>query len=144
MDYDNFSVTRGGLTTLVRPVPISVDPQMVADFAPPDLAREERRIPQPPPAPQGADRRGRRPRGLYEGDSRTVSVDRLLTLHPDMKGKFTLVQIGSPSRVHIPAYRRLNDELDALVDDINWRQGNGSWPRSSSSTSTTRRRRSTP
>ena len=55
------------------------------------------------------------------------AVDRLLELHPELKGTFSFVQIGAPSRVHIPAYRRLNEELNELADEINWRHGNDSW-----------------
>src|SRR5262249_37607168 len=55
------------------------------------------------------------------------AVDRLLTLHPEMKRKFCFVQVGAPSRVHIPTYRRLNEELNALVEEINWRHGNHTW-----------------
>jgi trehalose 6-phosphate synthase len=55
------------------------------------------------------------------------AIDRLLTLHPEFKRKFTFVQIAAPSRVHIPTYRRLNEELDALVEQINWRHGNHTW-----------------
>ncbi len=58
---------------------------------------------------------------------RFAAIDRLLQLHPEMKGRFSLVQIGAPSRVHIPAYRLLNEQLDALADEINWRHGQGSW-----------------
>ena len=34
---------------------------------------------------------------------------------------------SAPSRVHIPAYRRLNEELAELADKINWRHGQGTW-----------------
>jgi trehalose 6-phosphate synthase len=44
-----------------------------------------------------------------------------------LKGTFSFVQIGAPSRVHIPAYRRLNEELSELADAINWRHGFGAW-----------------
>jgi trehalose 6-phosphate synthase len=54
-------------------------------------------------------------------------VDRLLTLYPDLKGRISFVQVGAPSRVHIPAYRRLNEEVAALADEINWRHGNYTW-----------------
>ena len=55
------------------------------------------------------------------------AVDRLLTLHPELKRKFSLVQVGAPSRVHIAAYRRLGEELNALAEEINWRHGNHTW-----------------
>src|SRR5262249_26287337 len=55
------------------------------------------------------------------------AVDRLLSLHPELKRKFSLVQVGAPSRVHIPAYRRLGEELDAPAEEINWRHGNQTW-----------------
>jgi trehalose 6-phosphate synthase len=58
---------------------------------------------------------------------RLRAIDRLLVLHPELKRKFSFVQVAAPSRVHIPAYRRLNEELDALVDEINWRHGNHTW-----------------
>jgi trehalose 6-phosphate synthase len=44
-----------------------------------------------------------------------------------LKGRFSFVQVGAPSRTHIPAYRRLNDELEALAEEINWRHGNDTW-----------------
>jgi trehalose 6-phosphate synthase len=44
-----------------------------------------------------------------------------------MRQKFCLVQVAAPSRVHIPTYRRLNEELDALVEEINWRHGDHTW-----------------
>ena len=37
------------------------------------------------------------------------------------------MQIGAPSRASIPAYRRLNDQLIATADEINWRYGQGAW-----------------
>ena len=38
-----------------------------------------------------------------------------------------LLQVGAPSRVHIRAYRDLNEELEALADEINWRHGCDAW-----------------
>ena len=127
VNMEQFSVTRGGKTTHVRPQPISIDPDPVAALAQPD-AREERRL---------RKRLGVRDQLLLVGADRVDytkgiperfrAVDRLLTLHPDMKRKFSLVQVGAPSRVHIPTYRRLNEELDALAEEINWRHGNHTW-----------------
>jgi trehalose 6-phosphate synthase len=128
VDWDNFAVTRNGKTTCVRPQPISIDPEVVVAGLPEDLKREERRL---------RRRIGVREEQLLVGVDRVDytkgiperfrAVDRLFTLYPDLKRKFTFVQVGAPSRVHIPAYRRLNEEIDALVEEINWRHGNHTW-----------------
>ena len=58
---------------------------------------------------------------------RFAAVDCLLQRHPELKGTFSFVQVGAPSRVHIPAYRRLNEDLEAAAEEINWRHGQGTW-----------------
>ncbi len=128
VDMERFAVTRGGRTTYVRPHPISIDPDTVVASLPINPEREEARLRQ---------RLGLRDEQILVGVDRVdytkgiperfAAVDRLLTLHPELKGTFSLVQIGAPSRVHIPSYRRLNDELDAMVEEINWRHCQGSW-----------------
>jgi trehalose 6-phosphate synthase len=134
VDMDRFAVTRRGKTTYVRPQPISIDPDppaaVVAGAGEPatTVAREERRL---------RKRLGVRDQLLLVGVDRVDytkgiperfrAVDRLLTLHPEWRRKFCFVQVGAPSRTHIPTYRRLNEELDALVEEINWRHGNHSW-----------------
>jgi trehalose 6-phosphate synthase len=128
VDMERFAVTRGGRTTAVRPYPISIDPDMVVASLPPDLEsaewqlrrhlglREERLL-------VGVDRVDYT-KGIPE---RFTAVDRLLVQHPELKGTFSLIQVGAPSRVHIPAYRQLNEELDRLAEEINWRHGQDSW-----------------
>jgi trehalose 6-phosphate synthase len=54
-------------------------------------------------------------------------VDHLLTVHPEWKGKFHLVQVGAPSRIHIRTYRHLAEDLEALAEEINWRHGSSTW-----------------
>ncbi|MGE5189324.1 MAG: trehalose-6-phosphate synthase, partial [Gemmatimonadota bacterium] len=56
---------------------------------------------------------------------RLRAFDRLLTLHPELKGKVCLVQLAAPSRTKVAAYRDLNRELDRLVGAINRRHGEG-------------------
>ncbi|MBS0261035.1 MAG: trehalose-6-phosphate synthase [Planctomycetes bacterium] len=128
VDTERFSVTYGGRTTSVQPHPISIDPEQVQGCLPHDLAAAERRMRRhlrlrDEALLVGVDRIDYT-KGIPE---RLHAVDRLLTLHPEWRGKIAFVQVGAPSRVHIPAYRQLNDELQALVDDINWRHGDGLW-----------------
>src|SRR5579885_3458465 len=127
VDMDHFAVTRGGKTTRVRPHPISIDPDLVAAAAPDDPQAERRlrkqlRV-QDRKLLVGVDRVDYI-KGIPE---RFLAVDRLLTLHPEWKDRFCLVQVGAPSRIHIPAYRRLNEELSALAEEINWRHGDDAW-----------------
>lgn len=57
-------------------------------------------------------------KGLLE---RVQSVERFLEKYPHYIGKFSLVQMGSPSRTHIPAYRLLGEQLEQEVTRINSR-----------------------
>jgi trehalose 6-phosphate synthase len=128
IDMERFAVTRGGKTTVVRPQPISIDSGLHLAVTQEDLRRQDRRLRKQLGVRKelllvGVDRVDYT-KGLPE---RLRAVDRLLTLHPQLKGTFSLVQVAAPSRVHIPTYRRLNEEVNALVDEINWRQGNHTW-----------------
>jgi trehalose 6-phosphate synthase len=128
VDMEQFSVTRGGKTTFVQPQPISIEPELRRAPTEQEIQREESRI---------RKRLHLRDQQIFLGVDRVDytkgiperfrAVDRLLDLHPNLKGKFSFVQVGAPSRVYIPAYRRLNDELHALVEEINWRHGDDSW-----------------
>jgi trehalose 6-phosphate synthase len=128
IESDRSTVTRGGKTTLVRAQPISIDFDRAAAASPEDDRLEERMLrrrigARDLPILLGVERVDYT-KGIPE---RLRALDRLLTLHPDLKRSFVFVQVGAPSRIHIPAYRRLSEEIDALVDQINWRHGNHSW-----------------
>ncbi|MBI2956148.1 MAG: trehalose-6-phosphate synthase [Acidobacteria bacterium] len=58
---------------------------------------------------------------------RLRALDRFLDLYPDYHGRFAFVQVAVPSRLHVEEYRRLNEEVDALVEEINWKHGAGAW-----------------
>ena len=58
---------------------------------------------------------------------RLLAIDRLFEKHPDLKEKIVFIQIGVISRIHIPRYRQLNDEINALVEDINWKHSTDDW-----------------
>ncbi len=129
VDPEQFEITRGGRTTLVRPFPISLDFEQHAAAA------------QSPPVEQEM-RRWRRKLGL--GDLRMgVGLDRIdytkgiperlraidlfLEQHPEHRGRLVFVQVGVPSRIHIPRYQALIDEIETLTEEINWKWCAGSW-----------------
>jgi len=128
VDMEEFSVTRGGKTTLVQAQPISIDPDLWSQPSVEEMKREERRIRKRLHLRDqllllGVDRVDYT-KGIPE---RFRAVDRLLELHPELRAKFSFIQVGAPSRVYIPNYRHLNEELHALVEEINWRHGDDSW-----------------
>jgi trehalose 6-phosphate synthase len=128
VDMERFSVIRDGCNTCVQPYPISIDPDFGALCASQNGQIEEQKLRRRLRAGDrlllvGVDRVDYT-KGIPE---RLRAVDHLLTAHPEWKGKFHLVQVGSPSRVHIRAYRHLTDELETVAEEINWRHGNPSW-----------------
>ena len=71
---------------------------------------------------------------------RLRAVDRLLEHHPEYRERLVFVQVAVPSRSHIPAYQRLDDEVDRLVERDQLASGGPTaGSRSSSSRSTTAR-----
>ncbi len=55
------------------------------------------------------------------------ALERLYEKHPEHRGRFTFVQLGAPSRTHIPRYRDLVTELETLADRINWKFQTDGW-----------------
>jgi trehalose 6-phosphate synthase len=114
--------------TNVVPQPISIDPDLAQNYLPKNMEAAEHNLRQHLRVQDqtllvGIDRVDYT-KGIPE---RFHALDRLLTVHPEWKGKVSFIQVGAPSRTHIPAYRHLNEELTALADDINWRHGRDGW-----------------
>jgi trehalose 6-phosphate synthase len=128
IDRERFAVTKGGHDTTVRPFPISVDPALAETYLGTDwearaaALRKKHRLGDRPLI-VGVDRVDYT-KGIPE---RLRGVDRLLHKHPELKGLFHFVQIGAPSRTHIPAYRDLTEDVHELADRINWTHGSDSW-----------------
>jgi trehalose 6-phosphate synthase len=124
IDRETFAVTRGGFETRVRPFPISVDPDLAAQYlgANPDAKiaafRKKHRLGDRKLL-VGVDRVDYT-KGIPE---RLRAVGRLLEKHPELKGTFHFLQVGAPSRTHLGAYRDLADEIDGLVERVNWEHG---------------------
>jgi trehalose 6-phosphate synthase len=129
IDRERMSVSYKGRETLVRAFPISVDFEAISRQAGSkdgaargkaireSFSLEDRRL------IVGVDRIDYT-KGIPE---RFKAFDRFLEKYPEYLGKVTLFQIGQVSRLHVPRYKQLNDELNALVEEINWKHGQGSW-----------------
>jgi len=130
IEWEHFAVKRGGQTTLVRPFPISVD------FRETDFAAEQ------PPSPYveraallkklgieasflgvGVDRVDYT-KGILE---RFRGIERFLEKCPNYVGKFTFVEIGAPSRTHIPRYHDFLSEVEQEAARINFRFQTDKW-----------------
>ncbi|HEX8814834.1 MAG TPA: trehalose-6-phosphate synthase [Terriglobales bacterium] len=130
IDWDHSTVVRDGHRTVVKPFPISVE---FSDAPPPDSPNDS----------HYADRAGLLhelgvtaefigvgvdridyTKGILE---RFAAVERLLEVHPEYRSKFTLLQIGAPSRTHIKRYHDLISEVEAEAERINWRFQTSSW-----------------
>ncbi len=123
LDWDRFSVEIKGRRCLVRPFPISVQPWSERGVAAPAalesqmaLLRQQHQL-DGFMVGVGVDRIDYT-KGIAE---RFRAIERLFEKYPELQGKFTFVQLGAPSRVHIPRYRDLVTDLEQLADAINWK-----------------------
>ncbi|MDP1661320.1 MAG: trehalose-6-phosphate synthase [Phycisphaerales bacterium] len=133
LDWDRFAADLKGHTAVVRPFPISVQAWSEKDVATGDvlaehidLLKQQHGLTTPGlRIGVGVDRIDYT-KGIAE---RFRAVDRFFDKHPEHRGRFTFVQLGAPSRTHIPRYRDLVNELEAMADAINWKypSENGDW-----------------
>lgn len=129
IDRERFSVIRKRHETLVRPYPISVDFESIDSLSnSPDIKtamdnlREEYFL-SGMKILFGLDRFDYT-KGILE---RILAIDSLLERHPELKEKIVFLQMGPLSRIHIPRYKQFNDELNALVEQINWKHSTPDW-----------------
>jgi trehalose 6-phosphate synthase len=129
VDYERFEITRHGKVTAVRPFPISIDfDEHTMRAVSPEVDdemenwRRELRI-QDEAIGIGIDRIDYT-KGIPE---RLRAIDLFLERNPEFRNRFTFVQIGVPSRSHVRPYQALDAEIDALIEEINWRWSTESW-----------------
>lgn len=128
VDVERSEITRNGKTTAIREFPISIDyaehdagaQSPAVDAA---MARWKKRIGPVEVLGVGIERLDYT-KGIPQ---RLRAVDELLKARPDLKRKFTFVQIAVPSRSHIPEYRRIEDEIETLVDEVNYTWSERGW-----------------
>jgi trehalose-6-phosphate synthase len=129
VDHEHLELTRGGKVTMVRPFPISIDFDRHTTLAQgSDAAREmekwrERIGAMPEFLGIGIDRIDYT-KGIPE---RLRAIDLFLEQNPAYRGRFQFLQIGVPSRVNIPDYQALNDEVTSLVESLNTKWGRNGW-----------------
>lgn len=131
-EWDRFAVSRRGHVTRVRPYPISV--------AFPENTHEHEHDGWRNPGHQraalcaelgleasllgvGVDRLDYT-KGILE---RFRSVEHFLELHPTYQRRFSLIQIGAPSRTAIDRYQQFIREIRAEAERINSRLQSGRW-----------------
>ena len=129
IDREKISVNFQNRETLVRAFPISVDFEAISSLAGSEtfkerglklreeLSLEDKKI------ILGVDRIDYT-KGLPD---KLRAIDRFLEKYPDFKEKFVFFQMGQISRLHVPRYKQLNDEINALVEEINWKHSQGTW-----------------
>lgn len=129
VNVEQSEITRGGRTTLVRPFPISIDFEEHNELA----------------ATAEVDREMERWRRRLELDGMLLGLgidrldytkgipDRLRALdhyfehHPEYRGRVKFLQIAVPSRTQVPEYKRIDEEVESLVSEINARWQCGAW-----------------
>jgi trehalose 6-phosphate synthase len=129
IDHEHMTVTLQGRVCRVAAYPISIEwpPRWLASL--PDIAacraavRERHRI--------GADvmvglgvERWDFTKGIIE---RFQALDALLERHPRYRGRIILLQVASPSRSQLPAYRTLQEQTYGEVARLNKKYGIPSW-----------------
>jgi len=55
------------------------------------------------------------------------SIAKFLERNPTQAGKFTFLQVASPTRVNLPEYQRLTAEVTKLAESINWEYSQRGW-----------------
>jgi trehalose-6-phosphate synthase len=118
IEHEDATIHRGGQLTRVAPYPISIAwPAPAGEPIEATRARVHRSLglPDGHRVAVGIDRLDYI-KGLTE---RFAAVEHLLRAQPHWRGRFTLVQVASPSRSDLPEYRAFHDRVVAEAQRIN-------------------------
>lgn len=133
LNWEQFSIERGGRTTLIKPFPISVDFRLeTARHAGENLQdgkwailekiRNELGIHSKHLA-MGVDRLDYT-KGIIE---RFRAIERFLEKYPRYVGEFTFVELGAPSRTNIQKYNDFIVDVEKTAEAINQRFQKNGW-----------------
>jgi trehalose-6-phosphate synthase len=130
IDRERFAVQREGHATVVKPFPISVAYAESKSHDPAaDVRADRARVLRETGIKAeftavGVDRLDYT-KGILE---RMRGVERFLEKYPDYRGRFTLFQIGAPSRTGLASYRDFTKQVESEAARINARFGGGAPP----------------
>jgi len=63
-------------------------------------------------------------KGIME---RIQAIDKLLDTHPELHEKIIFIQIGEISRIHLAQYKQLNERVNILVEEVNFKHAQNLW-----------------
>ncbi len=129
VDRERTSAHLGGHETLVRSFAISVDFERISRLSSSSMVEEKMKQLR---AEYNLDTefvlggldRIDYTKGIPE---RILAFDRFLETYPQYRTRVTLFQVGELSRLHIQAYKDLNDEINALIERVNWKHSTDTW-----------------
>ncbi|PIV70282.1 MAG: trehalose-6-phosphate synthase, partial [Euryarchaeota archaeon CG01_land_8_20_14_3_00_38_12] len=129
VDYKKLAVAHDERRVFVKNFPISIDFDVVDNLAKkPGVKKEMEKARSPNKIPYkyigvGVDRIDYT-KGIIE---RFKAIDRFLEKYPQYQNNFVFVEAGAPSRTRISSYATLNDEIEKLAEEINWKYQMGYW-----------------
>lgn len=124
IDWEQFSVSRDGHATLVKPFPVSISfTNGVHEGGVPDRAILEKLRIRTKYVGIGVDRLDYT-KGIPE---RLKALEVFFENNAKFRGQFTFLQIAAPHREHIEAYRRYRDTIVSEVERINEKFGTDEW-----------------
>jgi trehalose 6-phosphate synthase len=129
VDIDHYEAHRGGHSTLVRPFPISID------FKAHDAQARTEDVEAAMVRWRAALRLEDEPLGVgierldyTKGiPDRIRAIDYLLETHPEYRGRLRFLQIAVPSRIQLPAYQQIDNEVHETIRAVNERWRSGEW-----------------
>jgi len=129
VDWERHEVSQRGKRTRVESFPISIDFAQISHQAQQPVVTEE----------MNRLRRQLRLSDEFLGiavdrldytkgiPDRLRAIDRFFEKYPDYQQRLVFIQVGAPSRIHLRSYKRLNDEIEALIERVNWKYASGHW-----------------
>jgi trehalose 6-phosphate synthase len=129
IDKERYEITFGGKKTAVLPFPISIDYEQInRDAQKEEVSAEMERL----KSSLGLDNEiigvGMDRIDYTKGiPDRLKAIDIFLERYPQYKQRVVFIQAGVTSRIQIDSYHKLNEEIDFLVNMINWKYAEGRW-----------------